>query len=136
MPIVLLSKLNNVLIGQRPCCSRIGFLIEILNRAKLVSRPGCGADVGVVLDFESSAGKKDWASITLAVEDFYGSRAALDLVKNVKAQAIIGPITSAQTKFVADLCNRSEVPIVSFSARPSASTSDTDYGSGIVHPHR
>lgn len=31
-------------------------------------------DVGVVLDFQSLPGKKDWASISLAVDDFYASR--------------------------------------------------------------
>jgi len=37
------------------------------------------------------------------------------LLKNVKAQAIIGPTTSSQTEFVANLGNKTQVPVVAFS---------------------
>ncbi|KAM3714494.1 hypothetical protein ACJW31_01G336700 [Castanea mollissima] len=40
----------------------------------------------------------------------------LDLMKNVKVHAIIGPQSSAQAKFVANLGERAHVPILSFSA--------------------
>ncbi|KAJ0031593.1 hypothetical protein Pint_12585 [Pistacia integerrima] len=47
----------------------------------------------------------------------------LDLIKNVKVQAIIGPETSTQTDFVIDLGNKSQVPILSFSASSPSLTS-------------
>ena len=42
--------------------------------------------------------------------------AALDLMKNEKVHAIIGPQSSAQAKFVANLGEKAQVPILSFSA--------------------
>ncbi|XP_050363248.1 glutamate receptor 2.8-like isoform X2 [Argentina anserina] len=42
--------------------------------------------------------------------------AALDLINNVKVQAIIGPDSSMQATFVIELGNKAEVPIISFSA--------------------
>ncbi|KAK0570472.1 hypothetical protein LWI29_001734 [Acer saccharum] len=50
---------------------------------------------------------------------------ALDLIKNVKVQAIIGPENSMQTNFVIDLGNKSQVPILSFSATTPSLTSST-----------
>jgi ABC-type branched-subunit amino acid transport system substrate-binding protein len=48
--------------------------------------------------------------------------AGVDLLKNVGVQAIVGPQTSTQAKFLAELGNKSSVPIISFSAtRPSGS---------------
>ncbi|XP_059461982.1 glutamate receptor 2.8-like [Corylus avellana] len=41
---------------------------------------------------------------------------ALDLIKNEEVQAIIGPQTSAQAKFVIQLGRKARVPIISFSA--------------------
>lgn len=43
----------------------------------------------------------------------------MDLLKT-QVEAIIGPLTSAQTEFVAYLCNRAHVPLVSFSATSPA----------------
>jgi ionotropic glutamate receptor len=43
-------------------------------------------------------------------------KAALDLMKNEKVHAIIGPQRSAQVKFVANLGEKAQVPILSFSA--------------------
>ncbi|KAK1550707.1 hypothetical protein Q3G72_023474 [Acer saccharum] len=48
---------------------------------------------------------------------------ALDLIKNVQVQAIIGPENSMQTNFVIDLGNKSQVPILSFSATNPSLTS-------------
>ncbi|EOY29255.1 Glutamate receptor [Theobroma cacao] len=42
--------------------------------------------------------------------------AALYLIKNVQVQAIIGPHTSMQANFLINLGNKSQVPIISFSA--------------------
>ncbi|KAF6149048.1 hypothetical protein GIB67_018626 [Kingdonia uniflora] len=108
-------------------------------------------DIGVILDLDTLEGKKASTSISIALSDFYithsnyktrlvlhtrdskqnvvgAASAALYLVKNVEVQAIIGPITSAQANFVVDLGNKSQVPIVSFSATsPSLSFARTPY---------
>lgn len=57
-----------------------------------------------------------------------GNTAGVDLLKNVRVQAIVGPQTSTQAKFLAELGNKSSVPIISFSAdSPSRSPSQTPY---------
>ncbi|XP_068652645.1 glutamate receptor 2.8-like [Aristolochia californica] len=54
--------------------------------------------------------------------------AALDLMKNVQVKAIIGPETSAEAKFLIDLGNKVQVPIISFSASsPSLSSIRAPY---------
>ncbi|XP_057511115.1 glutamate receptor 2.3-like [Actinidia eriantha] len=96
-------------------------------------------NVGVVLDMDQWVGKMGLSCITMALSDFYASHdyyktrivlntrdskndvvgaaaAALDLLKNVQVQAILGPRTSMQADFVIDLGNKSHVPIISFSA--------------------
>ncbi|KAL6295911.1 hypothetical protein ACE6H2_004053 [Prunus campanulata] len=96
-------------------------------------------NVGVVLDFDTGFGKKGLSCINMALSDFYASHsyyntrlvlhqrkspsdvvvtasAALDLIKNVKVQAIIGPESSTQTNFVISLGDNAQVPIISFSA--------------------
>ncbi|CAL9056273.1 unnamed protein product [Musa banksii] len=96
-------------------------------------------NVGVILDVSSSAGKKSWTSISMAVDDFYATHsncttrvvlhlrnskndvvgaaaAAVDLLKNFQVQAIIGPETSTEASFVINLGNQSQVPVLSFSA--------------------
>ncbi|KAJ3696125.1 hypothetical protein LUZ60_001502 [Juncus effusus] len=103
--------------------------------------------VGVVLDLDSLAGKLSKTSISMAIEDFHAlnanfntrvvleyrnsmsdvvsaASAALDLLKNSEVQAIIGPQTSVEAEFLANMCNRSQVPLLSFSASsPSISSS-------------
>nr|TKS11786.1 glutamate receptor 2.8-like [Populus alba] len=49
--------------------------------------------------------------------------AALDLIKNVEVQAILGPNTSMQANFVIDLGEKARVPIISFSATSPSLTS-------------
>ncbi|KAM7459659.1 hypothetical protein LguiA_036653 [Lonicera macranthoides] len=51
---------------------------------------------------------------------FFFENAAVDLIKNVEVQAIIGPSTSLQTKFILDLGDKANVPIISFSATSSS----------------
>ena len=47
-------------------------------------------------------------------------KTALDLIKKVEVQAIIGPTSSMQASFMIDIGDKAEVPIISFSAtRPS-----------------
>ncbi|KAL3498141.1 hypothetical protein ACH5RR_040873 [Cinchona calisaya] len=54
--------------------------------------------------------------------------AALDLMKNVEVQAIIGPKSSMQAEFVADLGGKAHVPIISYAATsPSLSSSRYPY---------
>ncbi|XP_027109701.2 glutamate receptor 1.2-like [Coffea arabica] len=96
-------------------------------------------NVGVILDMGSLTGKTIHRCITMATSDFYASHlgyktrivlhtrdsradsahavsAALDLLENIKVQAIIGPETSSETKFLAVLAGKAKVPILSFSS--------------------
>ncbi|KAF8392932.1 hypothetical protein HHK36_021172 [Tetracentron sinense] len=106
-------------------------------------------NVGVVLDFDTWVGKMGLSCISMALSDFYAAHsfyktrlvlhnrdskkdvvgaASADLLKNVEVQAIIGPETSAQANFVADLGVKAQVPIVSFSATSSSlSSTRTSY---------
>ncbi|KAJ3699093.1 hypothetical protein LUZ61_002798 [Rhynchospora tenuis] len=101
--------------------------------------PVAGVHVGVVLDLGSVTGKRCKTSMSMALEDFYtihsnystrlefqfmdsmddvvsAASAAVDLLKNSQVEAIMGPLTTAETEFVAYLCNRSQIPLLSFSA--------------------
>ncbi|KAK6274225.1 hypothetical protein POUND7_011308 [Theobroma cacao] len=102
-------------------------------------------NVGVVLDLDTKFGKIGLSCINMALSDFYATHAsyrtrlvlnprdskdvvgaaaaALDLIKNVQVQAIIGPQTSMQANFVINLGNKSQVPIISFSATSPSLTS-------------
>ncbi|KAM3257609.1 hypothetical protein ACQJBY_049741 [Aegilops geniculata] len=98
-------------------------------------------DVGVILDTKTWVGNISWTCMELAKKDFYAdarhagyrtrlklhlrdtgpgaveaASAGIDLLKNVRVQAIVGPQTSTQAKFLAELGNKSTVPIISFSA--------------------
>ncbi|XP_021824206.1 glutamate receptor 2.8-like isoform X1 [Prunus avium] len=96
-------------------------------------------NVGVVLDLDTRFGIIRLSCINMALSDFYASHsnyntrlvlhtrdsardvvvaadAALDLIKNVEVQAIIGLESSMQANFVIDLGDQAQVPIISFSA--------------------
>ncbi|XP_037434543.1 glutamate receptor 2.8-like [Triticum dicoccoides] len=118
------------------------FLLLIIHSGVAQNATTSGTDefpVGVILDLESLGGKMARTSILMALEDFYtvhrnysrkvvlhirGSKsnsveaasAALDLLENYNVQAVIGPQTSSQAAFVSDLGNKSQVPIISFTA--------------------
>ncbi|XP_050126579.1 glutamate receptor 2.8-like [Malus sylvestris] len=102
--------------------------------------------VGLVLDFDDLYGKRDLSCIEVALSDFYASNpnyktrlvlekrsspsdvvvtasAALDLIKNVQVQAIIGPASSMQAKFLISLGEKAQVPIISYSATSPSLTS-------------
>ncbi|XP_010914101.1 glutamate receptor 2.7 [Elaeis guineensis] len=120
-------------------------------REVLAQNGRISVDVGVILDLGSMEGKRCRTSISMAIDDFYAAHhnyrtriilhtrdsdgdvveaasAAVDLLKNVRVQAIIGPQTSSQTEFVADLGNKTQIPILSFSATsPSLSSARTPY---------
>ncbi|KAL9363578.1 hypothetical protein Peur_046363 [Populus x canadensis] len=103
-------------------------------------------NVGVVLDLASLDANIALSCINMALSDFYASHgdyktrlvlntrdskkdvigaaaAALDLIKNVEVQAILGPTTSMQANFVIDLGEKAQVPIISFSATSPSLTS-------------
>ncbi|XP_022759820.1 glutamate receptor 2.9-like [Durio zibethinus] len=120
--------------------------ILLLDKLVVTQNTTVPVNVGVVLDFDSLVGKIGWSCINMAVSDFYATHggyktrlvlnardsnedvvgaaaAALDLIKNVEVQAIIGPTTSMQANFVIKLGNKSRVPIITFSARSPSLTS-------------
>ncbi|KAE8784567.1 Glutamate receptor 2.9 [Hordeum vulgare] len=109
-------------------------------------------DVGVILDRSTWVGNTSWTCIELALEDFYAdashagyrtrlklhlrdtgpgaveaASAGIDLLKNVRVQAIVGPQSSTQAKFLAELGNKSSVPIISFSANSPSRSGQTPY---------
>ncbi|XP_061951242.1 glutamate receptor 2.8-like [Populus nigra] len=104
-------------------------------------------NVGVVLDLDNDLdGKIGLSCINMSLSDFYDTHgdyktrlvlvtrdskndvagaaaAALDLIKNVEVQAIIGPTTSMQANFVIELGEKAQVPVISFSASSPSLTS-------------
>ncbi|XP_038976101.1 glutamate receptor 2.9-like [Phoenix dactylifera] len=129
------------------------FSIFVSDRAGVVLAQNLtiSVDVGVILDLGSIEGKRSRTSISMAIDDFYAAHrnyrtriilhtrdsnqddvgaasAAVDLLKNVQVQAIIGPQTSSQAEFVANLGSKTQIPILSFSATsPSLSSARTPY---------
>ncbi|MCL7034415.1 hypothetical protein MKW94_006142 [Papaver nudicaule] len=118
-----------------------GILVMGQNTTIPVPKDGEEFKVGVILDSDTLLGKTGLISISMAISDFYASStttshkrrlvlhirdsnrdvvgaasAAIDLMKNVGVQAIIGPATSSQTDFTVQLGNKARVPIISFSA--------------------
>ncbi|XP_068307398.1 glutamate receptor 2.8-like [Pyrus communis] len=102
--------------------------------------------VGLVLDFDALHGKMGLSCIEVALSDFYASKpnyktrlvlekrssssdgvvtasAALDLIKNVQVQAIIGPASSMQAELLIILGEKAQVPIISYSATIPSLTS-------------
>ncbi|XP_058226988.1 glutamate receptor 2.7-like isoform X2 [Rhododendron vialii] len=108
-------------------------------------------DVGVILDADHMVGKVSQTCISMALEDFYAlnqnhsttrivlhkrdskgdvveaASAAIDLLKNVQVQAILGPQRSSQAEFVIDIGNKMQVPIISQATSPSLSLADNPY---------
>ncbi|KAL5804468.1 hypothetical protein ACOSQ3_031268 [Xanthoceras sorbifolium] len=98
--------------------------------------------VGVILDMGSWEGKNLQTCISMAISDFYTKHdyyktrvvlhtrdskgepllalsSALELLQNSQVRAIFGAQTSMEAKFLAELGDRTEVPIITFS--PSSS---------------
>uniref|UniRef100_A0A0D9XDZ1 Glutamate receptor n=1 Tax=Leersia perrieri TaxID=77586 RepID=A0A0D9XDZ1_9ORYZ len=105
--------------------------------------------VGLIIDAGSPVGKIADTTIPMALDDFYtefpqsptrvrlhrrdsrgdvvaAASAALELMKGRDGvRAILGPQSSVESAFVADLATRAEIPVVSFSATsPSVSPGD------------
>uniref|UniRef100_UPI001CB90E7C glutamate receptor 1.4-like n=1 Tax=Erigeron canadensis TaxID=72917 RepID=UPI001CB90E7C len=101
--------------------------------------------VGIILDMETWIVKSIHSFITMAISDFYALNykfstkivfhtrdskgdplqavsAVLDLLNNVKVQAIIGPETYLEAKLLAPIADKAKVPIFSF-----VDTPPTDY---------
>ncbi|CAL5443646.1 unnamed protein product [Camellia sinensis] len=106
--------------------------------------------VGVVLDLDSKVGRMGLSHLNMALKDFYSvhenhktklvlhvrdskeqvidaAAAAIDLLKDVEVDAIVGPQKSAQANFVMDLGDRAHVPVISFSATSPSVLSRTQY---------
>ncbi|XP_074296157.1 glutamate receptor 2.8-like isoform X1 [Silene latifolia] len=122
--------------------------------------------VGVVIDKESLEGKVRLSCINMAISDWYADHpdsktkvgvhvrdsynhhplaaadAVVDLIKNERVAAIIGPETSEEAQFAVNLGESAQVPIVSYSATsPFISPSQNPYfiratqdDSSQVHP--
>ncbi|XAR49808.1 hypothetical protein NMG60_11003955 [Bertholletia excelsa] len=106
-------------------------------------------DVGLILDLDTTLGKTTRTCIIMALEDFYATNehskrivihtrdaksdvveaasAAIDLLKNVRVQAILGPPRSTQADFIINIGNKSRVPIISPATSPSLSHSENPY---------
>nr|GMC77373.1 glutamate receptor 2.8-like [Ipomoea batatas]GMC78021.1 glutamate receptor 2.8-like [Ipomoea batatas] len=106
-------------------------------------------DVGVILDWDTISGKMRNACMSLALSDFYANRshttqvvihfrdsnsddvdaasAAIDLLKNVEVQAILGPQASTQADFITDIGKKVKVPIISSATSPALSPSQNPY---------
>ncbi|KAK7351329.1 hypothetical protein VNO77_10697 [Canavalia gladiata] len=103
--------------------------------------------VGAILDLSAgTVGKMGLSCINMSLTDLYLSHShyktrlqfifkdskrdivtaaaqAVDLIKNEQVQAIMGPTTSMEATFVIGLGNKTQVPIVSFSATSPSLTS-------------
>ncbi|CAI9300860.1 unnamed protein product [Lactuca saligna] len=97
--------------------------------------------VGVILDMDSWVGKVVYSCIAMAISDFYRANphyttritfttrdtkgepllvlsTALDLLENTEVQAIIGPESTAEARFLEVLGDKANIPILSFSTTP------------------
>ncbi|KAL8043589.1 hypothetical protein ABFX02_09G128008 [Erythranthe guttata] len=106
--------------------------------------------VGVILDADSLVGRIGNTSLSLALSDFYSinsnystrivlhtrdskgrvtdaAASALNLLKEVQVDAIIGPQRSTQAEFVIGLGDTAKVPIISFSATSPSLRPQTPY---------
>ncbi|CAB4296534.1 unnamed protein product [Prunus armeniaca] len=96
------------------------FLFLLFRSIFLATAQNTPVNVGVVLDFDTGLvlHKRNSPSDVVVT-----ASAALDLIRNVKVQAIIGPESSMQTNFVISLGDKTQVPIISYSATNPSLTS-------------
>ncbi|KAK1569083.1 hypothetical protein Q3G72_032316 [Acer saccharum] len=106
--------------------------------------------VGVILNMGSRESKIVQNCISMAISDFYSLHSyyktrvifhtgdskgeplralssALDLLENSEVRAIIGAQTSMEAKFLAELGDKTKVPVISFSAPTSTSSPSNKY---------
>ncbi|XP_052182295.1 glutamate receptor 2.7-like isoform X1 [Diospyros lotus] len=107
-------------------------------------------DVGLILDKDTIVGKMTKTCMDMALEDFYATNhnfttrlvlhprdsktdvveaayAAIDLLKNVRVQAILGPQSSTQAEFVINIGNKTQVPVISLATSPFLSPKENPY---------
>ncbi|KAG0483941.1 hypothetical protein HPP92_012025 [Vanilla planifolia] len=109
-------------------------------------------DVGVILDMNTWLGKISWSCMLMAADDFYevhsnhttklsfhlkdseddvvnAGLSAYEFITKVRVRAIIGPQTSSESKFVAELGSKFHVPTISFTSTTPflSSTTRTPY---------
>ncbi|KAM0069742.1 putative periplasmic binding protein-like I [Helianthus debilis subsp. tardiflorus] len=111
--------------------------------------------IGVILDMESNVGMVSTICIKMALHDFYqkhnyttkiiphfrdskydrveAASAAIQLIKDVKVMAIIGPQRSSQADFVVDIGNKAMVPILSLASTPYLSPKNNPYFIRVSH---
>ncbi|KAJ3695950.1 hypothetical protein LUZ60_001327 [Juncus effusus] len=81
--------------------------------------------IGVILDLQTMAGKRSQTTISMSIEDFYAAhsnftpRVSLtfrDSKQDALGAASAGPQNSEEARIVSLLCNKSQVPLISFAA--------------------
>ncbi|CAF2284155.1 unnamed protein product [Brassica napus] len=139
------TKANNIFLGVPFIW---GFMLMNVGLGK---SPTSEIKIGIVLDLQTPFSKICLTSINMSLSDFYenhsnyttriaihvrdsledavqASAAALDLIKNEKVSAIIGPRSSLQAEFMIRLANKSQVPVITFSATsPLLTSTKTPY---------
>ncbi|KAI3671677.1 hypothetical protein L1987_87417 [Smallanthus sonchifolius] len=127
------------------------FLLVIINLSLIlrVTTGNIEIGIGVILDMDSSVGKVSKICIKMALRDFYqthncttkiipyfrdsksdrlqAASAAIQLIKDFKVSAIIGPQRSSEADFVVDIGNKARVPILSLATTPSLSPEENPY---------
>lgn len=118
-------------------------VLLLFNQAAVFALHDEEVKVGVVVNTEAELGKIALGAINISLSDFYSTGgagekyktrlvlhvrdspnndvvasadAALDLIKNEQVVAIIGPETSQEAKFIINLGDKAQVPIISYSA--------------------
>ncbi|KAL0774520.1 hypothetical protein Bca101_039672 [Brassica carinata] len=139
------TKANNIFLGVPFFW---GFMMMNVGLGK---NPTSEIKIGIVLDLQTPFSQICLTSINMSLSDFYenhsnyttrlaihirdsledpvqASAAALDLIKNEKVSAIIGPRSSLQAEFMIRLANKSQVPVITFSATsPLLTSTKTPY---------
>uniref|UniRef100_A0A0D3H744 Glutamate receptor n=2 Tax=Oryza TaxID=4527 RepID=A0A0D3H744_9ORYZ len=140
--------------GMERAAGRAAIFFLFLSLTVAQNITGSGEDtlnVGVILHLKSLVGKMARTSILMAVEDFYkahrnfktklvlhirdsngddiqAASEAIDLLENYNVRAIVGPQKSSEATFVSDLGNKSQVPVISFTAtNPTLSSINVPY---------
>ncbi|XP_073158633.1 glutamate receptor 2.2-like [Henckelia pumila] len=127
------------------------FCVRTMAKTTVARAAAVDIRVGIILDMDDYIGEMGLSCIKMALENFYdenrhyktrlvlnvrnskkdvvgAAAAALDLLKNVEVQAIIGPMYSTQTNFLIALGHKAQVPIITFSATsPSLSSIRSPY---------
>ncbi|XP_058192660.1 glutamate receptor 2.8-like isoform X1 [Rhododendron vialii] len=142
------SQLHGLLLLMMSCYYNI---VPLLGAQNASSTGLIEVDVGLILDLDDILGKMSHTCISMALEDFYASNlqtrttkivlhtrdskndvveaasAAIDLMRNVQVQAILGLQSCNQADFVIDIGNKTQVPIISSASSPSLSPKDNPY---------